>query len=597
MKVHSSGQPSNKPAVGARANGDDSKSVLSGSAVRHFAPTVYLIVMAVAGMSMLGWLLDIEILRVVLSGLASMKFNTALCFILLALAGMLSRTSSNSTSPFIYRLCVLAVALISALTLLQYIADVDVGIDELLVRDSATTANAFPGRPSAGTALAFLVLCLARWFAMKRKFKLMQLLSSGVFLLGVLAVLGYLFDVGSLYSFTMLSTMALHTALAFIFLAAALLTESLEYGYLRIFGSPSVGGVAVRKLLPWVVLMPFALTGAVLGGEHFFGYETHFGLFVLAILSAAILTIAVYRIGRLLQFIQLSNQRIEMNERLMQERIDRMEYIESMGLVAGGVAHDFNNMLLPIMWATEQAQSELSPEDPLFENLETIRKSSEKAATLVARMMQLGKGQDVKMEYLNLNVVVMDFIDILRSVVKSKCSLHVDLEVGLYSMVADKRQLEQVMLNLVTNAFHAIDQHGEIVIRTTSAYINSVRDSSTPQELHPGQYVVLSVTDNGCGMDRKTLGRVLEPFYTTKEQGIGHGLGLPTVNKFARRHAGTLRIVSEEGTGTVVEVFLPATRITKVRQAARNQVTSAGMLQLRELVQGERVRVSPMRSG
>ena len=129
--------------------------------------------------------------------------------------------------------------------------------------------------------------------------------------------------------------------------------------------------------------------------------------------------------------------------------------------------------------------------------------------------------------------------------------------------------LEQILLNLISNACHATDIGGEITIHTQSVSTVATGENPFSHALEPGQYVALVVTDNGAGMDERTARRVLEPFFTTKEKGVGHGLGLATVNKIVRQHGGELTINSEKGQGTTIQILLPATRIAKLHTDAR----------------------------
>ncbi|MEQ8407479.1 MAG: ATP-binding protein [Gammaproteobacteria bacterium] len=569
MKVYSldPGMHSQQPlTTGPAITGDP---LLHSSMARAFSLLIYSCAFLLGAIGMLGWLLDSQTFRTVLPGLASMKFNTGLCFVLLAGSGFLHRLKDQAWIQSAYVACIALVAALSGLTVLQSMLQIDLGVDQLFVTDNVTAADARPGRMSIGTSTSFLLLCTAYWCGYKLNFKAMQLIAVSVFIIGLLAALGYLFDISSLYSFPLFASFALHTALAVMFLASAALMDSVNRGYLRFFAGNSLGALAAKQLLPYVAIMPFLLSGIVIGGEYLFGYEAHFGIFLLSILSSLILTVALYRIARLMQFIEAKKRHIEFGERIMHERLARMQHIESMGLVAGGIAHDFNNMLLPITWATELGQSELSPDDPVYGYFETIRKSSDKAALLVSRMMQLGKDQEPSKEFLNLNTVLNEFSDILRGIVKGKCTLKFELESNLNSMVADKRQLEQVLLNLVSNACHATGKGGEISIRTESVAIAAAGDNLFSHTLEPGQYVALSVSDNGSGMDEKTARRVLEPFFTTKEKGVGHGLGLATVNKIVRQHGGELTISSEVGQGTIIQILLPATRIAKLQTDAR----------------------------
>lgn len=247
-------------------------------------------------------------------------------------------------------------------------------------------------------------------------------------------------------------------------------------------------------------------------------------------------------------------------ERLSLERqLLHAQKLESLGVLAGGIAHDFNNILTAIIGNAELARMRLKPEVSAVENLQQIEEAAFRAADLAKQMLAYsGKGRFV-VETLSLNRLVEEMLPLLKVSIFKKAQLQLDLTPDLPLLVADATQLRQVLMNLLINASEAIgDKDGVIAITTGSEecdrnYLNNVwLDESLPE----GQYVYLEVADTGCGMDKETLARLYDPFFTTKF--TGRGLGMAAVLGIVRGHKGAIKVSSEPGRGTNFKVLLPA---------------------------------------
>ena len=233
--------------------------------------------------------------------------------------------------------------------------------------------------------------------------------------------------------------------------------------------------------------------------------------------------------------------------------------LESLGVLAGGVAHDFNNILTAVIGNTELAIMRLPPASPVLSNLQQIEKSAERAADLAKQMLAFsGKGRFV-IETIDLNSLLEEMLHILEVSVSKKVLLQLDLHRPLPPMEADAAQIRQIIMNLVINGSEAIaDKSGVITIKTGSVQVEEMQVAGICQgeKLCGGEYVFFEVSDSGCGMDKETVARIYDPFFSTKF--TGRGLGMSAVQGIVRGHKGAILIASEPGRGSCFRVLLPA---------------------------------------
>ncbi len=241
----------------------------------------------------------------------------------------------------------------------------------------------------------------------------------------------------------------------------------------------------------------------------------------------------------------------------LEKQLLQAQKMEAVGRLAGGVAHDFNNMLGAIIGYTEMLMKRLNQDDPTYLYGEEIRKAADRAAMLTRQLLAFSRKQVLQPQKLNLNAVISDLEKMLRRLIGEDVDLILNLDPALAAVKADFGQMEQVLLNLAVNARDAMPQGGQLAISTANINL----DDAYPQkqaDFTPGSYMVLTVSDNGLGMHAETLDHIFEPFFTTKELGSGTGLGLSTVYGIIKQSGGFIEVSSETGSGTTFKIFLPA---------------------------------------
>jgi PAS domain S-box-containing protein len=243
-------------------------------------------------------------------------------------------------------------------------------------------------------------------------------------------------------------------------------------------------------------------------------------------------------------------------KRKLQEQLLQSQKMESVARLAGGVAHDFNNMLSVIIGHAELAMEQMNPYHPLFANLREICKAGERSAALVKQLLAFARKQTVTPKVLDLNKTVAGMLKMLRPLIGEDIELIWQPGEEMRPVKMDPSQIDQILANLCVNARDAINGVGRITIETGMVTIDSGFCVLHP-ESEPGVYVSLSVSDDGCGMDRKTRSKIFEPFFTTKEVGIGTGLGLSTVYGIVKQNNGFITVNSEPEHGTTFKLYLP----------------------------------------
>ena len=241
----------------------------------------------------------------------------------------------------------------------------------------------------------------------------------------------------------------------------------------------------------------------------------------------------------------------------LEEDLRQAQKMEAIGQLAGGVAHDFGNLLTVIQGRSQLVLHRLEPDSEVRRDLALINTTATHAGNLIHQLLAFSRRQTLQARVLDLNAVVSNMEQILRRLIGEDITLLTSLGPDLTSLRADRRQLGQVVMNLVINARDATSGGGQIRIETTTVTLDAVAAMRHPG-LKAGSYVVLSVIDNGSGMTDETRSRLFEPFFTTKPRGQGTGLGLATVYGIVIQSGGTIEVESEPGRGATFRVYLPS---------------------------------------
>ncbi len=273
--------------------------------------------------------------------------------------------------------------------------------------------------------------------------------------------------------------------------------------------------------------------------------------------NVASLEIEEGKVVRLRGFIFDITDRILAREELhrKEEQLRQAQKMEAVGRLAGGVAHDFNNILTVIKgYADMSLLDRADRDDPVFEYLEKIDRAADKASALTRQLLSFSRKDPIQPGVLGLNEVITGMDEMVERVLGEELSLELALEPGLGNVLADPGQIEQIVVNIAVNARDAMGASGVLTVTTSNTVFS---ERNCPVGLEPGAYVRLTISDTGCGMDEKTLSRIFDPFFTTKERGKGTGLGLSTVFGIVKQNMGHIEVDSEEGVGTAFHVFLP----------------------------------------
>ncbi len=240
----------------------------------------------------------------------------------------------------------------------------------------------------------------------------------------------------------------------------------------------------------------------------------------------------------------------------MEIELRQAQKMEAIGNLAGGIAHDFNNIIMAINGYAGLVLETLNENDPRREDISQILLTAKRGSNLTRQLLTFSRKQAFQPEVMDLNAVIHDLEKMLRRLIGEDVDLKTVLDPNPCFINADKGQMEQVIINLAVNARDAMPGVGQLVIETNKLDID-LYVARNYINLEPGNYIVLSVSDSGIGMDKTTLSHIFEPFYTTKEQGKGTGLGLSTVFGIIKQCGGDIRVYSEPGQGSTFKIFLP----------------------------------------
>jgi len=248
-------------------------------------------------------------------------------------------------------------------------------------------------------------------------------------------------------------------------------------------------------------------------------------------------------------------------EKSLERQLIKAQRMETLGVLAGGIAHDFNNILSGVLGFVELCLDEVPRDSQVYERLNMCLEALKRGSGLASQLLDFARAREDQMRLLDLNLLVKELSKILKETLPKMIEVDVQLDPQLKFVMADPAQIHQALLNLCINARDAMPQGGRLLLKTENI---TLEEEDTRLDLPPGNYVVLTVSDTGCGMDEETVKRIFEPFFTTKKE-RGTGLGLTITNSIVKSHGGAIEVKSQVEKGTTFRVYLPASEVKEER--------------------------------
>ncbi len=240
----------------------------------------------------------------------------------------------------------------------------------------------------------------------------------------------------------------------------------------------------------------------------------------------------------------------------LEEHVRQSQKMEAVGVLAGGVAHDFNNIMTVIQVSADLAMVGIEKSDPIFQSLMDIQESAERASDLTRQLLFFSRKQPMEFKLINVNQTIDELLHMLKRLIDDNIIITALLEPTLCPIRADQRTIEQVIINIIINAKDAMPEGGEVILKTKNVILSS-QDCKSMSEARPGEYVCISIIDSGFGMDKETISHIFEPFFSTKKPEKGTGLGLSVVYGIVKHHNGWIDVKSEPNRGTEFHIYLP----------------------------------------
>ena len=301
---------------------------------------------------------------------------------------------------------------------------------------------------------------------------------------------------------------------------------------------------------------------AVVGKE--FQFRTKIGKVITCLFSAQIIRLSIGNC--ILSSINDLTERkqVEEEKAKLEGHLRQAQKMESIGSLAGGIAHDLNNILFPISGLSEMLLDDIPPDTHEYKSVEQIHKSAKRGSDLVKQILSLSRQSNPQKLPIRIQPILTEALKLAEATIPKNIEItsHINTNCGMVS--ADPTQIHQIAMNLITNAFHAVEQHGgviDIALKEMTIRYFGEKDEITfnamPEELLAGRYACITVSDTGTGIDQTLIDKIFDPYFTTKELGKGTGLGLSVVHGIIKEHGGDIRVYSEVGKGTAFHVYLP----------------------------------------
>jgi PAS domain S-box-containing protein len=281
----------------------------------------------------------------------------------------------------------------------------------------------------------------------------------------------------------------------------------------------------------------------------------------------------VYRVS-FVQDITEKNQ-TKLQHQKLEKQLEQVQKLEAIGRLAGGIAHDLNNLLTPILGYSDLLYNDKSLHDEAIQMIEHITRAGIGARDLVKQLLAFSRKQVLEHKSLNVNTILDNFENLIRRTIREDVEIRIFKAGDLKPALLDKGQIEQVLMNLIVNASDAMPSGGKLTIETRMTELDESYVATHP-DVEPGNYVMLAISDTGTGMDEETVSKIFEPFFSTKGE-MGTGLGLATVYGIVKQHKGSIWVYSELGKGTTFKVYLPVAVSEQVKNTPKN-VFETGIL-------------------
>jgi len=257
----------------------------------------------------------------------------------------------------------------------------------------------------------------------------------------------------------------------------------------------------------------------------------------------------------------------------IEAQLHYIERMEAIGTLAGGIAHDFNNLMMGMLGNISLTLYDIGPDDPNYERLKTVERLIQSGSELTSKLLGYARKGKYELRSVDLNKVIKESSSAFGRT-RKEIVIFTDLAEDLFSVKADESQIEQVLINLFINAADAMPGGGDLFLQTANVTHNEMKGK--PYTPKSGQYVMIKVKDNGTGMDQKTITRIFQPFFTTKEMGLGSGLGLASAYGIVKGHGGYIDVESEKGHGSIFSIYIPASEALIQKDPIVNECIEEG---------------------
>ena len=259
----------------------------------------------------------------------------------------------------------------------------------------------------------------------------------------------------------------------------------------------------------------------------------------------------------------------------LEEKLRQSHKMEAIGTLAGGIAHDFNNILGIILGNTELAIDDVPEWNPARLNLKEVRTASLRAKDVVRQLLSFARKTELEKKPINITPIVKESLKLLRSSIPTSIEIRQDIPEDIDTILADPTQINQVLINLCTNAAHAMPNGGVLEVKLENAKLDDAATSNSP-DLNPGHYLNLTVRDTGYGINPKDIDRIFDPYFTTKEVGRGTGMGLAVIHGILRGHGASVSVQSQPGKGTTFTIFFPVVKADAIVETETVEELSTG---------------------